>query len=170
MVYGQTLDQRDRAASESALVALGNGTFGSAAVQLNRKFPEGLLARATNDEARARAAFTAAYVEQEKVIKAQPDFGPAWRALELIDAGLGKKQEALREGRRAIELMPVTKDLINGLDMVDYFAITAAWVGEKDLACEQLEASKRFPGGWLVSYGQLKLSPVWVRFAANRVS
>ncbi len=156
-----TLDQRDRAASESALVALGNGTFGSAAVQLNRKFGEGLLARATNDEARARAAFTAAYVEQEKVIKAQPDFGPAWCVLGLIDAGLGKKQEALREGRRAIELMPVTKDLINGLDMVDYFAITAAWVGEKDLACEQLEASKRLPGGWLVSYGQLKLSPVW---------
>jgi hypothetical protein len=45
--------------------------------------------------------------------------------------------------------------------MIEYFAIIAAWTGEKGLACEQLEKTKRNFGGWLVSYGQLKLSPVW---------
>jgi len=50
----------------------------------------------------------------------------------LIDAGLGRKEEALREIRRAVELVPVTKDSINGADMIQYSAVVAAWVGEKD--------------------------------------
>jgi serine/threonine-protein kinase len=80
----------------------------------------------TKDDARAHAAFMAARLKQEKVVKAQPDYGPAFCVLALIDAGLGKKEEALREGRRAIELLPVQKDSINGENMIEYFAITAA--------------------------------------------
>lgn len=155
------LAERNPSAGDSALVALGKGTFGTGAVQFNRRVGEGLLARMTKDNARAHSAFLAARVEQEKVVNAQPDFGPAWCVLGVIDAGLGKKEEALREGRRAIELLPVAKDAINGADMIDYFAIIAAWVDEKELACQLLEDTTRLPGGWLVSYGQLKLSPVW---------
>jgi serine/threonine protein kinase/Tfp pilus assembly protein PilF len=155
------LADRNSTDAEAALVALGDGIFGTNWVQLNHKFGEGLIARMTNDEPRARAAFMAARVAQEKVVKAEPDFGPAWCALGLIDAGLGKKEEALREGRHAIELLPISKDSINGAHMVEYFAIIAAWVGEKGLACEQLEETRRNFGGWLVSYGELKLSPVW---------
>ena len=76
-----------------------------------------------------------------------------------IDAGLGHKEEALREGRRAIELLPVGKDAINGPLMIEYFATIAAWVGDKDLACEQLATAVRYPSS--LSYGQLKLSPLW---------
>jgi serine/threonine protein kinase/Tfp pilus assembly protein PilF len=155
------LAERNPSAAESALVALGGGTFGTGTVQLNGRFAEGLLARMTKDEPRARAAFIAARVEQEKVVNNQPDFGPAWCVLGLIDAGLGKKEEALREGRRAIELLPVATDSLNGADMIDYFAITAAWAGENKLACQLLEDATRLSGGWLVSYGQLKLSPIW---------
>jgi hypothetical protein len=43
--------------------------------------------------------------------------------------------------------------------MIQYFAIIAAWVGEKDLACEQLATAVRLPG--VVSYGRLKLHPFW---------
>ena len=52
----------------------------------------------------------------------------------MIDAGLGRKEEALREIRRAVELMPVAKDFATGADIIQYSAIAAAWVGEKDLA------------------------------------
>ena len=97
-----------------------------------------------NDEARARVAFMAARLEQEKVVKAQPDYGPAFH-LGLIDAGLGSKDEALREGRRAIDLLPVEEDSINGANMIQYFAITGAWAGEKGLACEQLEKPNGSP-------------------------
>jgi len=155
------LDERNPYEVESALTALGQGSFGTNAMQFDRKFGEGLLARMTSDDARAHAAFIAARVEQEKVVKAQPDFGPAWCMLGLIDAGLGKKEEALREGRRAIELQPVASDAISGTDMVNYFAIIAAWVGEKELACQYLQTARALPGSWLLSYGQLKLNPIW---------
>ncbi len=78
-------------------------------------------------------------------------------ALGLIDAGLGRKEEALREGRRAIELLPVEKDSMNGSGMIKYLAMIAAWVGDKDLALEQLAIAIRSPSG--LSYGQLKLLP-----------
>ena len=51
------------------------------------------------------------------------------------------------------------KDFTNGVHMIEYFAIIAAWAGEKDLACEQLAIATRLPG--YVSYGQLKLLPYW---------
>jgi hypothetical protein len=56
----------------------------------------------------------------------------------LIDAALGRKEDALREGRRAVELVPVEKDAINGPRMIAQLAMIAAWAGEKDLACEPL--------------------------------
>jgi serine/threonine protein kinase/Tfp pilus assembly protein PilF len=155
------LAERSPTDAEAALVALGDGNFGTNWIQLNHRFGEGLVARMTKDDARAHAAFTAARVEQEKLVKAEPDYGPAWCGLGLIDAGLGKKEEALREGRHAIELLPMAKDALNGMHMIEYFAVIAAWVGEKGLACEQLEKITRLTGTWLVNYGQLKLSPVW---------
>ena len=79
--------------------------------------------------------------------------------LGLIHAGLGHKEEALREGRRAVELCPIEKDAVLGIAMVKYLAMIAAWVGEKDLACEQLAIATRSPGD--LSYGQLKLMPFW---------
>ena len=120
---------------------------------------EGVIARMTNDDETARAAFTVARVEQEKAVQSQPNYGPPLCVLGLIDAGLGRKEEALREGRRAVELLPVEKDAINGQLMITYLAVIAAWVGEKDLACEQLAIAIRPPS--TVSYGQLKLLPFW---------
>ena len=51
----------------------------------------------------------------------------------------------MREGRRAVELLPTGKDAINGPLMRAYFAMIAAWVGEKDLVCEQLAIAIRPP-------------------------
>src|SRR6266567_3445520 len=84
--------------------------WGDNAVILSRSFGEGLLARMMKDEARANAAFSRARLEQEKIVQAQPGYGPAFCVLGLIDAALGRKKEALSEGRRAIELLPVEKD------------------------------------------------------------
>ena len=113
----------------------------------------------TNDGDTARGAFTAARTLQEKAIEAQPNYGPPLCVLALIDAALGRKEDALREGRRAVELLPVEKDAINGKRMIAQFAMIAAWAGEKDLACEQLAMAVRPPAP--VTYGQLKLLPFW---------
>jgi serine/threonine protein kinase/Tfp pilus assembly protein PilF len=157
------LAERDPAAAERALVALGdNPCWSEGPILLSRSFGEGLLARMTKDEARARTAFEAARAQQEKVVQAQPDYGPALCVLGLIDAALGRKDLALEEGRRAIALMPVEKDVVNGRAVLQYFAITAAWAGEKELALQQLEAGLRAPvASFMLSYGVLKLFPFW---------
>ena len=157
------LAERDPAAAERALVALGdNPCWGEGAIFLSRSFGEGLLARMTKDETRARTAFEAARAQQEKIVQGQPDYGPTLCVLGLIDAALGRKDLALDEGHRAIALMPVEKSVKNGSLVLQYFAITAAWAGEKELALQQLEAGLRAPNASLMlSYGALKLFPVW---------
>jgi tetratricopeptide (TPR) repeat protein len=154
------LAERDAGNAQSALVTLSDNTFGDDAVRFDRNFCEGLIARMIKNEAKARGTFTTARAEQEKRVQAQPEYGPALCVLGLIDAGLGRKEEALREARRAMELMPVEKDSINGAHMIEYFAVIAAWVGEKDLACERLAKAVQI-GGSSISYGRLKLLPYW---------
>ena len=151
------LAERDSAAAEMALTGLGDATFGDNSTQFDAVFGHGLLGRMVKDENKARTAFAALRVEQEKIVQVQPDFGPAVCTLALIDAGLGRKEEALREIRRAVELMPLEKDSLNGADMIQYSGIVAAWVGEKDLALEQLAKAAQLPG--FLSYGRLKLLP-----------
>jgi tetratricopeptide (TPR) repeat protein len=154
--------ERDPAAAKEALIALAeNGaSLGPIAdVRVNHPCLEGIVARMTGDDAKSRSAFIAARSEQEKTVQAQPNHAPALCALGLIDAALGRKEEALREGRRAVKLCPIEKDAMRSIAMVKYLAMIAAWVGEKDLACEQLAIVTRSPGD--VSYGQLRLMPFW---------
>ncbi|PYL07024.1 MAG: hypothetical protein DME33_11855, partial [Verrucomicrobia bacterium] len=155
------LAERDADAAKNALIALGENRphLTTDNVPLTRLFLEGVIARMTKDDAKVRSAFIAARAEQEKTVQAQPNYGPALCVLGLIDAGLGHKEEALREGRRAVELLPVEKDSINGPAMMKYLAVIAAWVGDKDFACEQLAIAIRYPNS--PSYGQLKLLALW---------
>ncbi len=151
--------ERDPAGLENALRALGNNSWGDDATLLSVPLGEALLAGLQHDEEKARAAFTRAREEQQKSVQADPNFGPPLCILGLIDAGLGRKKEALEEAQRALDLMPVTKDLSNGTDMLQYGAIIAAWAGQKDLACERLSAAVGHPS--VLSYGRLKLLPWW---------
>jgi TolB-like protein/Tfp pilus assembly protein PilF len=155
------LAERDATAAANALIALGTDRVGNDAIHLHGNWVEGVIARMTNDQAKAHAAFSAARLEQAKIVQAQPNYAPALCVLALIDAGLGRKEDALREGQRAIDLLPVEKDSVNGPHMIEYFAMTAAWLGEKELACEQLARAEQLPGYGTMTYGQLKLMPYW---------
>jgi tetratricopeptide (TPR) repeat protein len=126
-----------------------------------RAFVEGVIARMTNDEHKAQLAFAAARAEQEKIVQAQPDYAFPLCVLGLIDAALGRKEEALREGRRAVELLPIESDAIDGTYLVKYLAAIAAWVGEKDIACHELAIAVRRPPSLFFDYGGLKLLPFW---------
>jgi hypothetical protein len=154
------LAEHDAAAATAALIAapedslnLGDDVF------CNRSFMEGVIARMAKDDDKARLAFTAARAEQEKTVEAEPNFGSAWCVLGLIDAALEHKEEALREGRHAIELLPVEKDAIRGPALIKYLSVIAAWTGDRDLACQQLAIVAHPPSP--VTYGQLKLHPFW---------
>jgi serine/threonine-protein kinase len=153
------LAEQDTAAAPNALIALDDAPFRDGTVQFNRPFVEGIIARLAKDEGKARSAFTAARAEQEKILQTQPDYGPPLCVLGLIDAALGRKGDALKEGRRAVELLPVNKDALNGRRIIAYFAMIATWVGDKDLACEQLAIAIQYSNS--PSYGELKLMPFW---------
>src|SRR5262245_10660005 len=154
--------ERNPAAAKNALIALGENSAALGPiidVRFNRPFMEGVIARMARDDAKVRSAFAAARAEAEKTVQTQPNYAPALCVLGLIDAGLGRKKEAMREGRRAVELCPIEKDAFLGAAMVKYLAMIAAWADEKDLACEQLAIATHKPGD--LSYGQLKLMPFW---------
>jgi TolB-like protein/Tfp pilus assembly protein PilF len=154
------LAERDAAAAKDAIIAAGENPIQLGDdVYCNRPFMEGIIARMAKDDEKAQSAFTEARVEQEKIVEAQANFGPPWCVLGLIDAALGHKEEALRDGRRAVELLPAAKDSVRGPAMIKYLAMIAAWVGDKDLACQQLAVATRPPR--TVTYGQLKLLPFW---------
>jgi TolB-like protein/DNA-binding winged helix-turn-helix (wHTH) protein len=153
------LAERDPAAAAEALAALGENTLGNTIPRYSPHFVQGLIARMTKDDAKARGAFTAARAEQEKLVRADPDDAGALCVLGLIDAALGRKEEALREGWRAVDLLPVEKDATNGTRVIGVLAIIAAWVGNNDLACEQLAVVIHRRNE--ITYGELKLLPFW---------
>ncbi len=153
-----SLCERDAAGAAQA-VAVIPATGTSTDLNFPRPWCEALAARLRGDEAAAHAAFLAARAEAEKTVHEQPDYGPALCVLGLIDAGLGRKEEATAEGRRAAQMLPTTKDAIDGAEIMKYLAVIYLWCGEKDLALDQIEATLRIPS--TLSYGNLKLHPNW---------
>jgi TolB-like protein/cytochrome c-type biogenesis protein CcmH/NrfG len=156
--------ERDPVAADRALATLPENYFEVRwhGVVFSRGYAQGLIARMKGDEAAARVAFNAARAEVEALrvqLRIPPDDDHIFCILGLIDAGLGRKEEALREGRRAIEVRPITKDAINGADLLYFYAVICAQTGERDLAIEQLDTLAKIPAG--ASYGELRLDPSW---------
>jgi len=153
------LCRRDAAETASALASLPPEGIIRRDLRMPRSFFAGLAARARSDATGAETAFTAARIEMEKIMREQPDYAQVLCVLGMSDAALGHKEDAIREGRRAVELLPVTKDAMAGRAVLTNLAIIYAWTGEKDLALKQLE--DLLPNYGLLSYGQLRLHPFW---------
>jgi TolB-like protein/class 3 adenylate cyclase/Flp pilus assembly protein TadD len=154
------LAERDATAAANALDADSEDaiSFGHE-VSFSRSFVEGLIALIKKDEGKARSAFVVARAEQEKLLQAQPNNSPALGLLGLIDVYLGQKEEALRQGRRAIELARAEKDVGEERFLEINLAMIAARLGDKDFAFERLDSIIRRPSP--LSYGALKLFPWW---------
>ena len=128
-------------------------------IKYPRAYWEGVVARWRGEKEKASLAFAEARRQVEEVAQKQPDFPAALSLLGLIDAGLGRKEDALREARRACELLPIHADAVDGVAYAANLAQVYTWTGEKDLAVDQLENVERVPN--FVSYGYLKLQPLW---------
>jgi TolB-like protein/class 3 adenylate cyclase/Tfp pilus assembly protein PilF len=153
------LCERDFAIAEKALASLPTEGASVEGFVFPKAWFQAVIRRAKGDSAGANEAFTAARAEVEKIVREQPDYAEALCLLGLIDAGLGQKEDALREGEHAMALLPLEKDAINGALLSEYLAVIYAWVGEADSAFKQLAMTVKTPGD--LSFGQLKLRPVW---------
>ncbi|PYL18463.1 MAG: hypothetical protein DMF41_12210 [Verrucomicrobia bacterium] len=122
----------------------------------------GLVARARGDKQKAQVAFAAAREKMEAQQGDKPKDATYFAGVAKLDAGLGRKEEAIREARRAVELQPITKDSLNGPEWVANLALVYAWTGERDGAFEQLEKVATIPGSLgSPTYGDLLLNPCW---------
>ncbi len=125
---------------------------------------EGQVARARGDKQKALAAFAAARKKIEAKFGDKPKDAGYLSEVATLDAGLGRKDDAIREARRAVELLPIAKDGVNGPVYVTALALVYAWTGERDRALEQLEKVATIPGvlgGFVVTYGDLRFNPCW---------
>ena len=153
------LCERDLTAANQAIAAMTSDGYSNQGIPFPRTWCEGFAARIAGDAERERVAFAAARAELENTMGDGEAHPEALSSLAMIDAALGQKEEAIREGRRAVELFSPEKDSLNGGLAVEYLAVTYAWTGEIDLALEQLAKAAAIPSD--VSYGQLRLHPFW---------
>jgi serine/threonine protein kinase/tetratricopeptide (TPR) repeat protein len=154
------LRERDSAAAQRALAAMPEDGCYDENIPFPNGWCEGLAARFRGDELAARAAFTNARKELAQTLRDQPDYAAALCALGVVDAALGNREDAIREGERAVELMPVSKSAVEGPMLIQYLAVIYAWTDEKDRAIERLAEAAKLPGSQ-VTYGQLRLDQLW---------
>ena len=111
------------------------------------------------NEAKARASYEEARVKAETAVKESPEDGPRHALLGLIYAGLGRCDEAIREGKRAMELLSEAKDAFDGPIMVISRARISMMCGDIDTALALLDKSLQTPAG--VTIHELRLDPIW---------
>jgi serine/threonine protein kinase/tetratricopeptide (TPR) repeat protein len=117
------------------------------------------LAQVQGDRPTMEARFAVAREQLNRKVEVRPRHALLLSALGVIDAALGRKQEAIQEARRAVEMLPISEDAMDGPLLVSNLAIVYARTNEPDLAFQELAISIKTPGG--VNYGELKLDPAW---------
>ncbi|MGI8480528.1 MAG: TPR end-of-group domain-containing protein [Chthoniobacterales bacterium] len=150
--------KRDYHAAEKALAGTSRQDFFDNGFVQPRQFIEGIIAKELGDLPKAQAAFEAARERVAKTLQERPDDPKALSVLAQIDAEMGRKEDAIREGERSVELLPVDKDDVDGRNLLDRLAVTYAHVGEKSRALDLLEEQQRAIG---LAYGWFKIDPVW---------
>ena len=153
------LCERDFDAADRALAAMPDNGYTNEGFSFPKSWYEALVAHTRGDGPTEKAAFARARVVVEKTVREQPQYAQALCILGMIDAGLGRPAEAIREGQHAAELLPVSKESINGSLLMQYLTVIYTWTGERDLAFEQLAATVAIPSP--LNYGELQLNPDW---------
>jgi tetratricopeptide (TPR) repeat protein len=128
--------------------------------QPSESWADGQVARARGDKQKALAAFAAAHKKLDATWGDKPKDDEYFRQVAGLDAGLGRKEEAIRQALRAVDLKPIAKDSQWGPIYVANLALVYAWTGERDRALERLEIVATIPGEG-PTYGDLRFNPCW---------
>ncbi len=153
------LCERDPATARQAITAMTAEGYTIEGFPLPRAWCEALAARLAGDSQAERVAFTVARAELERELRDDPANAEPLSILGMVNAALGRKEDAIREASRAVELLPPEKDSINGPLALEFLAVTYAWTGETDLGLETLKKAAAMPG--YITFGELRLHPFW---------
>jgi TolB-like protein/Flp pilus assembly protein TadD len=157
--YQLALCEGDAASASRALAVMDLKGAHEEGVPYPKVWCEGVIARLRNDPEAARTAFAAARVEVARAVDDQPNYAEGLSALGMVDAALGDKDNAIREGQRAVELLPSSKDAIVGSLLLQNLATIHAWTGDKAAALQELKEVTSMPN--YLSYGMLLRHPSW---------
>jgi len=135
-----SLMDRDVVAAGKALAACQLDTIASqTGVPLPKSYLQACVDLLRGDSAKARMEFETARPSIERIVVNSPQDGTRRAQLGLLYAFLGRKEDALREGQRAMELKPITHDVIEGAVVEDFYTLTCARLGEADKAISRIE-------------------------------
>jgi TolB-like protein/Tfp pilus assembly protein PilF len=151
--------RRDYEAAERALADFRLEDSSAGGFVTPRQWFEGIVARSRGDKEAAQNAFALAHERVAATVRNRPDDAKALIMLAQIDAALGHKEEAIKEGLRAIELLPVSKDAADGPTILGGMASVYAQLGETKAALDLLESCAAMPNG--PDFGSLKLDQKW---------
>jgi serine/threonine protein kinase len=118
-----------------------------------------LIARLQGNPPSTEAGFIEAREQLNQTAQKRPAIASLLSTLAVVDALLGRKQDAIAEGKRAAEMLPVSEDAVDGPNMLINLAVVYAWTGELDLAFQTLTPLAKMPCG--ICHGPLKADPYW---------
>lgn len=154
------LCERDPGGLQRALALIPpDGVMAVADAVWPREWYVAVAARASGQPETARAAFLATHAILDKIVREQPGYPFAWSLLGRVDAALGNKEDAIKAGQRACELLPLSREPTSGLRPLHDLARIYAAVGENDRALDILRSYAQ--DNIFTDYGQLKLEPDW---------
>jgi TolB-like protein len=119
---------------------------------------------------RHRAEAARAYADSARLmldarVRGRADDPQFHQQLGHVYAALARKADAIREARRATELLPVSKDALGGVNMIESLAEVYATVGDQDAAIERLQYLLSVPSN--VSVHALRGDPVFAPLRSN---
>jgi serine/threonine-protein kinase len=165
-LFDYALWARDPAVMSRALAAIPpEGVRAEFDLFMPQEWYRGIAASAFGDSGTARASFAAARARMEELLHSQPDYATGWSVLGLIDANLGRKEEAAREGRQACQILPLSADAWRDPSLILNLAMIYETISDSDRAIEQLRTAAEVQNG--AHYGELKLSPQWDALRAD---
>jgi tetratricopeptide (TPR) repeat protein len=140
-------------------------TFVFNGVKYPKGWYEGLAARMRGDKKGAQAAFATARLEVEKAVLADASDGRALSLLAVIDAGLGRQEQAVQEAEHACDLVTFENSGPSAPIVRCNLAVVYAWNGQLDLAISALDSLVNRPAGSNLpaqpTYGDFRRNPLW---------
>jgi TolB-like protein/Tfp pilus assembly protein PilF len=159
------LDDRDWPRAKQLLEQLeggeDDGNFGYTTVPVPAGCYSLLLSRLQGDNPEKISGFAEAREQLNQKVQASPGNALLLSALGIVDALLTRKEAAIKEARDAAEMLPISKDAMDGPGVLANLAVVYAWTNESDLAFEQLAVLTKTPHG--INYGQLKVDQLWTQ-------
>jgi serine/threonine protein kinase/Tfp pilus assembly protein PilF len=157
------LNDRDWPEANAIILKMKNGEddgyFAYAAISVPIDCYALLLARLRGEPPDSNSEFVEARQQLSQKVMKSPGSAQLLSQLAVVDALLSNKESAVEEAKRAVEMLPIPKDAIDGPCLVINLAVVYAWVNEPDLAFATLALMTKTPSG--ICFGQLKREGYW---------